>query len=94
MARFALLFLLIAATASCSMFKRDGSASTGSTAGSAAAPTSNSKSSGTTVARGAQDLPASGGASAPKMESKRKVAEQDCSKPVDLSQGSGNLRCK
>ena len=40
------------------------------------------------------DLPASGGASAPKMESKRNVAEQDCSKPVDLTQGQGNLRCK
>jgi hypothetical protein len=90
MARLALLFLIIAATASCSMFKRDGSASTGSTA----APTSKSKSSGTTVARGAEDLPASGGASAPKMESKRKVAEVDCSKPVDLSQGQGNIRCK
>jgi len=30
--------------------------------------------------------------SAPPLEERRKVTEQDCSKPVDLS--SGNLRCK
>jgi len=30
--------------------------------------------------------------SAPPLEERRKVIEQDCSKPVDLS--SGNLRCK
>ena len=87
MARLALAVLIVFAAASCSFMKRDGSASTGSTS----KPKS---SSGVSIARGAEDLPASGGASAPKMESKRKVAEVDCSKPVDLSQGSGNLRCK
>jgi hypothetical protein len=30
--------------------------------------------------------------SAPPLEEKRKVSEQDCSKPIDLT--SGNLRCK
>jgi len=30
--------------------------------------------------------------SAPPLEERRKVSEQDCSKPVDLT--SGNLRCK
>jgi hypothetical protein len=41
-----------------------------------------------------QDMNASAGASAaaPKMDAKRKVAEQDCSKPIVLDQG--NLRCK
>jgi hypothetical protein len=41
-----------------------------------------------------QDMNASAGASAPapKMDGKRKVAEQDCSKPIALDQG--NLRCK
>ena len=41
-----------------------------------------------------QDMNASAGASpaAPKMEPKRKVAEQDCSKPIALDQG--NLRCR
>ena len=41
-----------------------------------------------------QDMNASAGASAaaPKMDPKRKVAEQDCSKPIALDQG--NLRCR
>jgi len=73
MARLVLAVLIVFAAASCSVMKRDSSASTGST--------SKSKSSGVSIARGAEDLPASGGASAPKMESKRKVAEVDCSKP-------------
>jgi hypothetical protein len=41
-----------------------------------------------------QDMNASAGASAPapKMDAKRKVAEQDCSKPIALDQG--NIRCR
>jgi hypothetical protein len=88
MARLVLAVLIVFAAVSCSSMKRDSSASTGSTS------PSKSKSSGVSVARGAEDLPASGGASAPKMETKRKVVEVDCSKPVDLSQGQGNIRCK
>jgi len=83
MARLALALLVVFAAASCTSMKRD-------------RPAANpSASKGTTYSATKEaDLPASGGASAPKMESKRNVAEQDCSKPVDLTQGQGNLRCK
>jgi uncharacterized lipoprotein len=50
--------------------------------------------SSTSSPRGSSVRGASSGAiaSAPPMDPKRKVAEQDCSKPVAVAEG--NLRCK
>lgn len=44
------------------------------------------------VPENAMSASAGSTASPPKMEAKRPVSEQDCSKPVDVFQG--NLRCK
>jgi len=79
--RVALVFLMMAAAAACSSTSPYSSARMG--------PTDAYRGSSYRDTYGPNTLPAS---YAPPMEAKRKVAEQDCSKP--LTENDGNLRCK
>jgi hypothetical protein len=81
--RVALAFLMMAAAAACS------STSSSPYSSSRMGPTDAYRGSSYRDTYGLYTVPA---AYAPPMDAKRKIAEQDCSKP--LSADDGNLRCK